>query len=118
MPPISRGFKGRRTDSDPGRVPPGQHVVPDFPVLSAGPAPRTALDAWTFTLNGAVDRPASWSWEEFLSLPAETPTVDIHCVTKWSKLDTQWKGVSLDTLLGNITASAGYALAWCDGGYT
>ena len=81
MSPISRGFRGRRPAVDAARVPPGQHVVDDFPVLSAGSTPHTPLDAWTFQITGAVDRPVSWTWAEFLALPAETPTVDIHCVT-------------------------------------
>jgi DMSO/TMAO reductase YedYZ molybdopterin-dependent catalytic subunit len=119
MPRISRGFSGRRRpDVDPARVPPGQYVVNDFPVLSAGPTPRTPLDEWSFTLRGAVDESVSWPWEEFVGLPSETVTVDIHCVTKWSKLGTSWTGVSLDTLLGSVDTSAEYALAFCDGGYT
>ena len=116
---ISRGFLGRRrSDADPARVPPGQYVTPDFPVLSAGPTPHTRLHEWDFTILGRVDEPHSWSWEEFQALPSETITVDIHCVTKWSKLDAVWKGVSLDTLLGSVETSAEYVLAFCDGGYT
>ncbi len=119
MAPISRGFTGRRrTDVDPARVPPGQYVTGDFPVLSAGPTPRTPLGDWSFTIGGAVDVPVSWMWEEFRSLPSETVTVDIHCVTKWSKLDTVWTGVSLDVLLGAVTTTAGYITAFSDGGYT
>ena len=119
MTPVSRGFHGRRrTDVDAARVPPGQYVVDDFPVLSAGPTPRTALEEWSFTIDGAVQAPATWSWAEFLALPAETFTVDIHCVTKWSKLQTGWTGVSLDTLLEGIQTEAGYVTAWSDGGYT
>jgi DMSO/TMAO reductase YedYZ molybdopterin-dependent catalytic subunit len=119
MSPISRGFLGRRHPvDDPSRVPPGQYVTADFPVLSAGPTPHTPLDQWTFEIAGEVDEPASWSWEQFLALPAETPTVDIHCVTKWSKLDTAWKGVSVDTLLERVVTEAGYLTAFCDGGYT
>jgi DMSO/TMAO reductase YedYZ molybdopterin-dependent catalytic subunit len=117
--PISRGFSGRRrTDADPARVPRGQYVTGDFPVLSAGPTPHTALGEWTFEIRGAVDEPVSWSWDELLALPSETPTVDIHCVTKWSKLDTAWRGVSVDTLLDRVETVAGYVLAFCDGGYT
>jgi DMSO/TMAO reductase YedYZ molybdopterin-dependent catalytic subunit len=117
--PISRGFHGRRrSDVDPGRVPPGQYVTADFPVLSAGPTPHTPLAEWTFEIRGAVDEPVSWSWDELLALPGETPTVDIHCVTKWSKLNTAWRGVSVDTLLDGIDTSAEYVLAFCDGGYT
>jgi DMSO/TMAO reductase YedYZ molybdopterin-dependent catalytic subunit len=116
---ISRGFRGRRrTDVDPGRVPPGQYVTGDFPVLSAGPTPHTPLAEWTFEIRGAVDQPASWTWDEFLALPSETPTVDVHCVTKWSKLDTAWRGVPLDRLLDRVETDAEYVLAFCDGGYT
>jgi DMSO/TMAO reductase YedYZ molybdopterin-dependent catalytic subunit len=116
---ISRGFTGRRRErADPSRVPPGQYVTRDFPVLSAGPTPHTPLDRWTFTIDGAVDAARAWTWEEFLALPAATPTVDIHCVTKWSKLDTSWRGVSVDTLLEAVDTTAEYLTAWCDGGYT
>lgn len=119
MAPISRGFVGRRrTGVDPARVPPGQYVTGDFPVLSAGPTPHTALAEWSFTVRGAVDAQVSWTWEEFRSLPTETVTADIHCVTKWSKLDTVWTGVSLDVLLGAVTTTAGYVTAFSDGGYT
>ena len=116
---ISRGFTGRRRAvDDPARVPPGQYLTGDFPVLSAGPTPHTPLDEWSFTIDGAVEEAVSWSWEDFLALPAETPTMDIHCVTKWSKLDTTWRGVSVDTLLESVATEAGYVTAWCAGGYT
>ncbi|MGH2969336.1 MAG: sulfite oxidase-like oxidoreductase [Solirubrobacteraceae bacterium] len=118
MPPISRGFRGRRPDVDPSRLPPGQYLTRDFPVLSAGPTPRVALDDWSFTIDGAVDEARSWPWEELTALPAEAVTVDIHCVTKWSKLETTWTGVALDTLLDGVETEAGYVTAWCDGGYT
>jgi DMSO/TMAO reductase YedYZ molybdopterin-dependent catalytic subunit len=116
---VSRGFRGRRrVDADPARVPPGQYVTSDFPVLSAGPTPHTPLAAWTLTIRGEVDAPASWTWDELRALPSETFTVDIHCVTKWSKLGTSWTGVSLDTLLDGVETSAEYVYAFCDGGYT
>jgi DMSO/TMAO reductase YedYZ molybdopterin-dependent catalytic subunit len=119
MSPISRGFTGRRRPVvDPARVPPGQYVTGDFPVLSAGPTPHTPLDEWSFTIDGAVGQAVSWPWEEFLMLPAETVTADIHCVTKWSKLDTTWLGVSLDTLLSGVETAAQHVTAWSDGGYT
>jgi DMSO/TMAO reductase YedYZ molybdopterin-dependent catalytic subunit len=104
--------------ADPSRLPPGQYLTPDFPVLSAGPTPHTPLEQWSFTIEGEVERPASWTWQEFQSLPAEAVTTDIHCVTKWSKFDTAWRGVSLDSLLGSVQSSARYLTAWCDGGYT
>src|SRR6185503_19098093 len=84
MSPISRGFHGRRPSVDPARLPPGQYLTRDFPVLSAGPTPRTPPEEWSFTIDGAVDTPRSWTRAEFLALPSETFTVDIHCVTKWS----------------------------------
>jgi DMSO/TMAO reductase YedYZ molybdopterin-dependent catalytic subunit len=116
---ISPGFKGRRSQADaPGRIPPGQYLVRGFPVLSAGPTPRTPLERWDLSLVGEVDEPKRWSWQEFLQLPAETITRDIHCVTKWSKLDTTWKGVSVDTLLADVETSADFVVAHCDGGYT
>jgi DMSO/TMAO reductase YedYZ molybdopterin-dependent catalytic subunit len=119
MPPVSRGFGGRRRPAaDPSRIPPGQYVTSDFPVLSAGPTPRMPLEQWSFAIRGAVKTPISWTWREFLSLPNDTFTVDIHCVTKWSKLDTVWMGVSLDVLLEAAGATGKYVTAWSDGGYT
>jgi DMSO/TMAO reductase YedYZ molybdopterin-dependent catalytic subunit len=115
---VSRGFKGRRPEVDRARLPPGQYLTHDFPVLSAGPTPHRPPAEWSFTLRGQVDTPRSWSWAEFTALPAETITVDIHCVTKWTKLDTTWEGVSLDTLLDGVATDARFATAFCDGGYT
>ncbi len=119
MPPVSRGFQRRHPEgADSSRIPPGQYLTNDFPVLSAGPTPRTPLERWTLTIDGAVDVERRWSWAEFLNLPAETLTVDIHCVTKWSKLDTTWTGVPIDELLGDVETAGAFATAWCDGGYT
>jgi DMSO/TMAO reductase YedYZ molybdopterin-dependent catalytic subunit len=116
---VSRGFQGRRRDEGPpGRVPPGQYVEHGFPVLSAGPTPQTPHEDWDFRIVGEVDEPRRWTWEDFRALPSEHVTVDIHCVTKWSKLDTAWEGVSVDTLLDGVETEAGYALAFSDGGYT
>jgi DMSO/TMAO reductase YedYZ molybdopterin-dependent catalytic subunit len=116
---ISRGFRGRREQAaDSSRLPPGQYLVRDFPVLSAGPTPHTPLSAWTFAITGEVDADKTWTWEEFRKLPSETITKDIHCVTKWSKLDTVWTGVALSTLLENVETAAEYVIAFSDGGYT
>ncbi len=118
---ISRGFIGKRRQTEAAnRVPPGQHVVSDFPVLSAGPTPRTRLDQWNFTIEGLVREPVKWTWEEFLKLPAQQFIVDIHCVTKWTKLDTRWEGVSIDTLFEHVELDrqAMVVTAFCDGGYT
>ena len=116
---ISRGFRGRpREQAVGGRLPPGQYLERDFPVLSAGPTPRTPLSEWTFSITGEIDEPRRWTWDEFRKLPPETITRDIHCVTKWSKFDTRWEVVSVDTLLEGIDTSAEYMMAFCDGGYT
>jgi DMSO/TMAO reductase YedYZ molybdopterin-dependent catalytic subunit len=120
MSPISRGFHGRRREAagDSGRVPPGQYVTEDFPVLSAGPTPHTPLDKWTFSIRQGDSTSKSWTWAEIRDLPEEDVTVDIHCVTRWSKLDTRWQAVSIDTLLAQVEHQARYVLAFSDGGYT
>ena len=118
MPSFTRGFRGRREPVDPTRVPPGQYVTHDFPVLSAGPTPHPPLASWTFAVSGAVEHASVWTWEEFNELPTETFTTDIHCVTKWTKLDTEWTGVSLDVIFEHAQPTGDYLSAWCDGGYT
>ena len=120
MPIISRGFTGRRPQvDDPSRLPPGQYLTAEFPVLSAGPTPRTKLEEWTFEVRGLPQGTRSWGWEEFTAIPSETITVDIHCVTKWSKFDTVWTGVSVDRLLeGAFLGEARFVSAFSDGGYT
>jgi DMSO/TMAO reductase YedYZ molybdopterin-dependent catalytic subunit len=119
MPVFSRGFHGRREDpADQERLPPGQYLTRDFPVLSAGPTPRTPQAEWSLTIDGAVESATTWSWDELMALPQDTFTVDIHCVTKWSKFDTAWTGVALDTLLEAVQPTAHYVTAWCDGDYT
>jgi DMSO/TMAO reductase YedYZ molybdopterin-dependent catalytic subunit len=123
QPFIARGFRARgsRMPEAP-RLPPGQYETSQFPVLSAGPTPRTPLSRWDFTIRDAGGRSAHWSWDEFQELPRETPVVDIHCVTKWSKFGTKWEGVSVDTLLAGAASrgveSGAFVLAFCDGGYT
>jgi DMSO/TMAO reductase YedYZ molybdopterin-dependent catalytic subunit len=87
-------------------------------VLSAGPTPHTPLPEWTFSITQGGGALKSWTWQEMQALPAETITADIHCVTRWSKLGTQWRGVSVDTLLDEVAAEARYVLAFCDGDYT
>ncbi len=84
------------------RVPPGQYLTSDFPVLTAGPTPQIPLDRWSFEITGLVREPIQWSWDEFHALPARDWTVDISCVTKWTKLDMRWRGVSIDTLLEHV----------------
>jgi DMSO/TMAO reductase YedYZ molybdopterin-dependent catalytic subunit len=120
MPPVSRGFRRlhRASDDEAGRVPPGQYVTQDFPVLSAGPTPHTPLAEWTFSITRSGATLKSWIWEDMQDLPAESITTDISCVTRWTKLDTQWRGVSVDTLLDQVEHDAPYVFAFCDGGYT
>jgi DMSO/TMAO reductase YedYZ molybdopterin-dependent catalytic subunit len=124
-PFISRGFKGRVRESNRAfkeRIPPGQYETKDFPVLSAGPTPQTPLEQWSFSIYGEIVEDVKWTWDEFQKMPRETVTVDIHCVTKWSKLDTVWTGVSVDVLLQAVNLEAqptiGHLIAYCDGGYT
>jgi DMSO/TMAO reductase YedYZ molybdopterin-dependent catalytic subunit len=76
-----------------------QYLVDGFPVLSASPTPRTPLEEWDFSIEGEVDEPKRWTREEFRHLPSKEVTADIHRETKWSKLETRWEGVSVDTLL-------------------
>ena len=120
--PISRGFQGRRVDpANRDRVPPGQYVSRDFPVLSAGPTPHVPLSEWTFSMRVGNTPLGKWTWKEFQDLPQIRVTVDIHCVTKWSKLDTVWEGVTIDALLqaaGLSSPPATYVMAHCDGGYS
>ncbi|WP_282837242.1 molybdopterin-dependent oxidoreductase [Microbacterium flavum] len=117
MAEFSRGFGARRRESDP-KLPPGQYLTTDFPVLSAGPTPRVRAEDWAFSVvdeNGAA---RGWTWDEFLALPIEDIHTDIHCVTRWSKLGTHWRGVSVDTLLDGIPTRAPSAMAHSYGGYT
>jgi DMSO/TMAO reductase YedYZ molybdopterin-dependent catalytic subunit len=116
MAVITRGFRRRRDDNP--ALPPGQHLTTDFPVLSAGPTPQVATDDWTFTVATETGAERTWSWREFMSLPSEQVTVDIHCVTSWSKLGTSWRGVSLDVVLAEVSSPAAYAMVHSYGGYT
>ena len=115
---LTRGFRGKHRPADPARIPPGQYETHDFPVLSAGPTPRVRLADWDFRLTGSLDQQRRWTWEEFQKLPRERFTRDIHCVTKWSKLDTLWEGVPVDALLDGVGTKATHVVAFCDGGYT
>jgi DMSO/TMAO reductase YedYZ molybdopterin-dependent catalytic subunit len=121
-PPVSRGFRGsRKPEARSSRVPPGQHLVSEFPVLSAGPTPQADLATWTLALQEGGSLLAKWTWAEFGALPQTSLVADIHCVTTWSKLDTEWRGVSFDTLLaaaGLPEPPAPFVMAYCDGGYT
>jgi DMSO/TMAO reductase YedYZ molybdopterin-dependent catalytic subunit len=116
---VTRGFRGKRGGGERSRLPPGQYLVDDFPVLSAGPTPSLRPDGWDFRLVGPDGgQVARWDWEGFRALPHETVTCDIHCVTKWTKLDMSWEGVSLDVLLEGVLPEAAYVVAFSEGDYT
>jgi DMSO/TMAO reductase YedYZ molybdopterin-dependent catalytic subunit len=117
---VSRGFKRRRqTPAElADRLPPGQYVERGFPVLTAGPTPHLDLSTWVFRIDGMVGSEQEWSWTEFNELPSENVPCDIHCVTKWSKLGTSFRGVSVDALLEGVNPQGGHAMAYSYGGYT
>jgi len=114
---ISPGFTGRRSGGN-GVLPPGQYLTAGFPVLSAGPTPQVPLDRWEFAIDDGTDVLRRWDWKSFRDLPTERITVDLHCVTRWSKLGTSWEGVALDTLLRGVETDAPYTLVRSYGGYT
>lgn len=113
---FSRGFGARRRESDP-RLPPGQYLTEDFPVLSAGPTPRVDTGEWAFSIR-TEDAVTTWTWDQLMALPIEDVHTDIHCVTRWSKLETTWRGVSLDTLFAGIDTELAFAMIHAYGGYT
>src|SRR5262245_13676159 len=113
----SRGFVGRRGASKTA-LPPGQYLTEEFPVLSAGPTPHVPLEQWELTIDDGTNVLRRWNWKAFRELPTENITVDIHCVTRWSKVGTEWEGVSLDTLLNGIADDPSFALVHSFGGYT
>jgi DMSO/TMAO reductase YedYZ molybdopterin-dependent catalytic subunit len=105
-----------------GRLPPGQSATLKFPVLHYGPVPRVNLETWDFRVFGLVEEEKRWTWEEFNQLPRTKVTLDIHCVTRWSKFDTEWEGVSVKTLVeeGIIKPlpEAQYVIQHCEYNYT
>ncbi|MCH7983125.1 MAG: sulfite oxidase-like oxidoreductase [Chloroflexi bacterium] len=125
---INNRFFGRRRPEPPRPIPPGQYLEDGFPVLSAGPTPRVDTATWEFTIQsssangseGGSETLGSWDWDALNALPQTDFHTDIHCVTKWSKLDTDWRGVTIDTLFedAGITDPDDFVMAFCDGGYT
>jgi len=113
---VTRGFGGRGRDRNPD-LPPGQTLVEDWPVLSAGPTPEIDTADWRFevvTENGRHQ----WTWDELQQLGVDDVTVDIHCVTHWSKLGMSWRGISLDRIFEEVETSHDYVMAHSYGGYT
>jgi DMSO/TMAO reductase YedYZ molybdopterin-dependent catalytic subunit len=119
---ITRGFTGRKPAPEIAeRLPPGQSLTRDFPVLSEGPTPHIRPEDWSFTLKVGPKPVARWNWAEFNALPRTKQTRDIHCVTKWSKLDTRWQGVLIDDILAAADLEevpTPFALAHSYGGYS
>jgi DMSO/TMAO reductase YedYZ molybdopterin-dependent catalytic subunit len=105
-----------------GRMPPGQAITRKFPVLHYGPVPRFDPSSWDFKVWGEVEEPVQFRWEEFQQLPRTKVTMDIHCVTAWSKFDTQWEGVSVSTLVDNgiirLKPAAQFVLQHAEYGFT
>lgn len=114
---VSPGFTGRPRKQSV-ELPPGQYLTHDFPVLSAGPTPRIDTERWEFTITTESGDRRRWNWRALHELPIETVRTDLHCVTRWSKLGTTWRGVSMDGLLADVDTSAQFAMATCYGGYT
>jgi DMSO/TMAO reductase YedYZ molybdopterin-dependent catalytic subunit len=116
--PINFGFKPKRESSD--RLPPGQYLETDFPVLSLGPTPQLNTEHWTLNTSGLVTNPVEWTWDEFNKLAQTEFVKDIHCVTKWSKFDTKWSGVSFDEIinLAGVKPEATHLIAHSYDGYT
>jgi DMSO/TMAO reductase YedYZ molybdopterin-dependent catalytic subunit len=118
---FTRGFKGRGTQARDARLPPGQYDTGrDWPVLTAEVTPELDTSSWTFTVEGAVERPTTWSWDELHELPSSTYDGDIHCVTTWSKLGMRFTGVSVDAVLdvAGPRPEATHVLAGSHTGYT
>ncbi|AZZ52335.1 MULTISPECIES: molybdopterin-dependent oxidoreductase [Rathayibacter] len=111
---ITRGFFGKR-EQNPD-IPPGQYLEKGFPVLSIGPTPN--IHEWAFSIDAGPAGVRRWTADEFAALPREDIHTDLHCVTRWSKLATNWRGVSVDLLLDGIESDAGFVMAQSYGGYT
>lgn len=120
---LERQMARRRAEEDmkkANRLPPGQSLTLDFPVLHYGPTPVVDLATWDLTVFGDVEQPLRWTWEEFTKLPTVTLTCDIHCVTRWSKFDTTWEGVRFRDFLAlcKVKPTAKYVIAHCEYDYT
>ena len=113
---VSRGFSGRNREHNPD-LPPGQYLTEDFPVLSAGPTPEIDTADWTFTVQSELGA-KTWNWEQLHELGLEDIHTDIHCVTRWSKFGTSWRGVSLDKIFEEIESTRDFVTEYSYGGYT
>lgn len=118
------GERGRRQAEklgvDPARVPPGQYLTEKFPVLTVGPNPHYDLTTWDLRVFGEVEQELILTWDELMAMPQQDVVADIHCVTRWSKLDTAWRGVLVRDVLerAGVTPEGSFLMAYSDGGYT
>ncbi|MCK0118229.1 sulfite oxidase-like oxidoreductase [Isoptericola sp. S6320L] len=117
MAVFTRGFGGHHPEAD-RPLPPGQHLTADFPVLSAGPTPNVDASRWELTVRTESGAEHRWDWAGLQAMPAEDVTVDIHCVTRWSKHDTRWRGVPVDAFFEDVETAADFVVAHSYGGYT
>ena len=118
---FERFFGGKSNDpAIAERIPPGQYRTEKFPVLHYGSTPNTDLASWDFKVFGEVDSPFTLTWAEFKALPRKMVGTDIHCVTRWTKLDTSWEGVPIQEILerAQVRPKAGFVLAHSEQGYT
>jgi len=118
---FERFFGGKSYDpAIAERIPPGQYRTEKFPVLHYGSTPNTDLASWDFKVFGEVDSPFTLTWAEFKALPRKMVGTDIHCVTRWTKLDTSWEGVPIQQILerAQVRPKAGFVLAHSEQGYT
>lgn len=116
----ARFITGRQSRPEEDRLPPGQHLVKNWPVLDIGLEPVIDLPSWRLDIRGLVDASTSLKWEGFLALPQTEKLSDIHCVTSWSRYDNTWKGLSTQELAAHVGLSpeARFAILTCEDGYT
>ena len=122
MSDLRKRERAQENMKEEGRLPPGQSLTLKFPVLHYGPIPSFDEGTWHFRVWGEVEEEAKWTWQQFQSLPRTTITMDIHCVTRWSKFDTEWEGVAVKTLIDEglikVKPEATHVLQHCEYGYT
>ncbi|MDF3298910.1 molybdopterin-dependent oxidoreductase [Streptomyces tropicalis] len=117
MTSFSPGFRGRaRPLAD--RLPPGQYPTEAFPVLSTGPTPHVPTAAWDLTVTTEHGETRRWTWDGMMELPQQDTVQDLHCVTRWSRFDTRWRGVPLDVFLEDLETAAEHVVVESHGGYT
>ncbi|MFN8482234.1 MAG: sulfite oxidase-like oxidoreductase [Anaerolineae bacterium] len=117
---LRRADAAREHDQGTDRLPPGQALTLKFPVLTYGSTPNVRPDDWTFEVWGLVEEPKTWTWDEFLAIGAKEQVCDIHCVTRWSKFDTLWKGIPFKAVYEQLKPKPGadYVMLHSYGGYT